>query len=133
MPVAVSRVADKKVVGSGIPPHSTWAPATNPLPFSVRVKGPGATFAGLTLVQRRTVIRLAAILRLANAFDDGREHRIESVACEKKDGFLLIRAQGYNPRDGLAEKIAGARHLLETVYRQPVLVRPLQGRGSRAG
>ncbi|MGO9127946.1 MAG: CHAD domain-containing protein [Terriglobales bacterium] len=82
--------------------------------------------AELTLRQRQTVIKLAAILRLANAFDADRNGRIERLACERKNGFLLIRAQAYDPRDRLAEIIAGSRHLLETVYRRPVLVKPLR-------
>jgi CHAD domain-containing protein/HD superfamily phosphodiesterase len=82
--------------------------------------------AGLTVSQRQTAIRLAAVLRLANAFDAGRDGRIERLACERKNGFLLIRAQAYNPRDRIAETIAGSRHLLETVYRRPVLVKPLR-------
>lgn len=81
---------------------------------------------GLTPEQRQTAVKLAAILRLANAFDADRNGRIERLACEGKNGFLLIRAQAYNPHDHLAETIAGSRHLLETVYRRPVLVKPLR-------
>lgn len=83
---------------------------------------------GLTPDQRQTAIKLAAVLRLANAFDAGRNGRIERLACERKNGFLLIRAQAYNPRDRMAETIAGSRHLLETVYRRPVLIKPLRPR-----
>jgi hypothetical protein len=39
---------------------------------------------------------------------------------------LLIAAQGYSPRDNQAEAIAAARHLLETVYRRPVMVKPMK-------
>jgi CHAD domain-containing protein/HD superfamily phosphodiesterase len=81
---------------------------------------------GFTAGQRQTAIKLAAILRLANAFDADRDGRIERLACEQQNGFLLIRAQAYNPRDRVAETIAGSRHLLETVYRRPVLVKPLR-------
>ena len=82
--------------------------------------------AGFTPGQRQTAVKLAAVLRLANAFDADRNGRIERLACERKNGFLLIRAQAYNPHDRLAETIAGSRHLLETVYRLPVLVKPLR-------
>ena len=82
--------------------------------------------AGFTPQKRQTAIRLAAILRLANAFDADRDGRIERLACERQNGFLLIRAQAYDPRDRLAETIAASRHLLETVYRHPVLVKPLR-------
>jgi HD superfamily phosphodiesterase len=85
--------------------------------------------AEFTLPQRQTAIKLAAVLRLANAFDADRDGRIERLACERKNGFLLIRAQAYDPRDRLAEIIAGSRHLLETVYRRPVLVKPLRKAG----
>ena len=88
--------------------------------------------AGFTVSQRQTVIRLAAVLRLANAFDADRDGRIERIACEGKNGFLLIRAQDYNPRDRMAETIAGSRHLLETVYRRPVMVKPLTVRKTRS-
>ncbi len=86
---------------------------------------------GMTLQQRQTTIKLAAVLRLANAFDAERDGRIPRLACERQNGFLLIRAQAYDPRDRLAETIAGSRHLLETVYRRPVLVKPLRGVVSR--
>ena len=85
--------------------------------------------AGFTAGQRQTAIRLAAVLRLANSFDAERDGRIERLACERKNGFLLIRAQDYNPRDRMAERIAGSRHLLELVYRRPILVKPLRPAG----
>ena len=75
---------------------------------------------------RQTAIRLAAVLRLANAFDAERDGRIERLDCERQNGFLLIRAQAYNPRDRMAETIAGSRHLLEMVYRRAVLVKALK-------
>ncbi len=80
---------------------------------------------GLSLKQRQDVSRLAAILRLANAFDSSRDQRIRRVqVVERNDvsGVLRIAAQGYSPRDNQAEAIAAARHLLETVYRRPVMV-----------
>jgi hypothetical protein len=83
---------------------------------------------GLTPGQRQTVVRLAGILRLANAFDVGRDARIERLEVHEQNGFLEIAAQGYSPRDRKAEGIAAARHLLETVYRRPVMVKPLRKR-----
>ena len=86
----------------------------------------------LSLKQRQDVTRLAAILRLANAFDASRDHRIRRLqvmdGMDGKDGnkVLLIAAQGYSPRDNQAEAIAAARHLLETVYRRPVMVKPMK-------
>jgi CHAD domain-containing protein len=90
---------------------------------------------GLPLKQRQDVIRLAAILRLASAFDESRDHRVrrlQVVAGKVSDKILLIAAQGYSSRDNQAEAIAAARHLLETVYRRPVMIKPMQGTKAEA-
>ena len=84
------------------------------------------TLAGLTALERQKVIRLAAILRLANAFDAERDGRIKKLEVDNRNGVVAIAAEGYSARDRLAEKIAGARHLLETVSRHPVMVKPLK-------
>jgi CHAD domain-containing protein/HD superfamily phosphodiesterase len=84
---------------------------------------------GLSLKQRQDIARLAAILRLANAFDASRDGRIKRLRVRDGDAgnkILRIEALGYSPRDSQAEGIAAARHLLETVYRRPVMVRPLK-------
>jgi len=92
------------------------------------------TLAGLSQDDRRTAVRLAGILRLANAFDADRRGRIQRLEGAEKDGHLIIAAQGYNPRDSMAESIAAARHLLETVCRRPILVKPLaRGQGKPSG
>jgi len=84
-----------------------------------------ASLRGLTSEQRQTVLRLAGILRLADAFDSNREGRIQRLHVAPQNGFLAVAAQGYSPRDRVAERIAGARHLVELVYKRPVMVRPL--------
>ncbi len=86
---------------------------------------------GLLLAQRQNITRLAAILRLANAFDASREHRVQRLqVMNGNDGnrnkVLLIAALGYSSRDNQAEAIAAARHLLEIVYRRPVMIRPIK-------
>ena len=81
------------------------------------------SLAELPADQRKTALQLAAILRLANGFDSTRDRHIRDLELRLQNGFLLIRAQGYSPRDRLAENIAKARHLLELVYRRPVIVR----------
>ena len=68
---------------------------------------------------------MAGILRLANAFDSQRDGRIQRLEVHTQNGFLEIAAQGYSPRDRTAESVAAARHLLETVYRRPVMVKAL--------
>ena len=84
------------------------------------------TIVGLSQAQREGVLRLAGILRLANAFDSERNGRIQRLEVREHNGFLEIAAQGYSPRDSMAENVAAARHLLETVYRRPVMVKPLR-------
>lgn len=100
--------------------------------------------------EQRTIIRLAAILRLANALDathDGhiRRVQIENAAAPKKrtNGFLrkapmlgknealIILADGYMAGSPTAQAIAAERYLLETVLRRPVVVRAASGIGLR--
>jgi CHAD domain-containing protein len=92
--------------------------------------------------EQRTIIHLAAILRLANAFDAGHDGhisqlQIENVEIPKRsaNGFLrkpaalgknealVIAAEGYVPGSPTAQTIAAERYLLETVLRRPVVVR----------
>jgi exopolyphosphatase/guanosine-5'-triphosphate,3'-diphosphate pyrophosphatase len=87
----------------------------------------------LSSSQRKDISRLAAILRLANAFDASRDGRIRRLEVKSENGFLLIDAEGYFPRDRTAEGIAAARHLLEMVYRRPVMVRPIRVARAKAG
>lgn len=81
---------------------------------------------GLSPQERQTVLQLAGMLRLADAFDVPRDGRIQRLDVRHENGFVVIGAKGYSPRERRAEAIAGARHLLETVYRRPVLVEPLR-------
>ncbi len=83
------------------------------------------SLAGLTVAERKTVLRLASILRLADAFDGERDGRITNLEVREQDGFLLVAAKGYSPRDRMAEQVAAARHLLELVYRRPVMVKAM--------
>ena len=76
--------------------------------------------------ERARLLRLAAILRLADAFDAERNGTIGRLeVCLQKD-FVVVQAQGYSPLDPIAERVAAARHLLEIVYRRPVMVKPLR-------
>jgi CHAD domain-containing protein len=87
---------------------------------------------GLSPSQRKEILRSSAILRLANAFDASRDGRIRRLEVRAENGFLLITAQGYSARDNIAEAIAAARHMLETVYRRPVIVRPMSAVRAKA-
>jgi exopolyphosphatase/guanosine-5'-triphosphate,3'-diphosphate pyrophosphatase len=74
--------------------------------------------------EKNTAYRLVGILRLAEALDSGHDQRIPNVEVREQNGIIVISAQGYSARDTMAERIAGARHLLEVVYRRPVMVKP---------
>ena len=91
---------------------------------------------------QKNIIRLAAILRLANAFDSAHDGHIRRAKIENADsrkrrsnGFLrkppllgknealVIAAEGYSDGTPTAQAIAAERYLLETVLRRPVVVR----------
>ncbi len=82
------------------------------------------TLEGLSPDQKQIVLRLAGILRLANAFDSQADGKVPRLQVRQQNGFLEITAQGYSSRDRTAETIAAARHLLETVYNQPIMIKP---------
>jgi exopolyphosphatase/pppGpp-phosphohydrolase len=83
-------------------------------------------FGNLSAAQRAELLRLVAILRLANAFDASRDGRIGRLQVNRENGFLVIAAEGYSPRDDISETIAAGRHLMETVYKRPVIVKPMK-------
>jgi CHAD domain-containing protein/HD superfamily phosphodiesterase len=101
--------------------------------------------------EQKLIIRLAAILRLANAFDAEHNGHIRRVRIEnsvgrahrrehRTNGFLrkppvlarnealVIAADGYTPGSPTAQTIAAERYLLETVLRRPVVVKPSAAR-----
>ena len=101
--------------------------------------------------EQKQIIRLSAILRLANAFDTSHDGQIRRVQIEQPQnaagqspararrvhGFLrklprfgknepvVITAEGYLPSNPTAQTIAAERHLLETVLRRPIVVQAL--------
>jgi len=81
---------------------------------------------GLSPAQRKEVVRLAGMLRLANAFDSQHDGRTGRLSVSRQNGYIAVAAQGYSSRDRTAERIAAARHLLETIYRRPILVKPAE-------
>jgi exopolyphosphatase/guanosine-5'-triphosphate,3'-diphosphate pyrophosphatase len=76
--------------------------------------------------RRKIALHLAAVLRLANAFDPDPGSVIPQIRVQRKDGFILINAKGYMPRSAVAEQLAAARHLLELVCNRPIIIRPLK-------
>lgn len=110
--------------------------------------------------EQKATIELVAILRLANALDaahDGRILRLhlqrfhnngvwpgpKSNGKQAANGLprrrlalsahepLIIAAEGYSPLGLAAQTIAAERHLLETVLRRPVIVKPMTNPVSR--
>jgi CHAD domain-containing protein len=79
-------------------------------------------FAGFSLDQRKSLALLAGILRLAAALDRSRQRKIRRLQLKKTGQVLSISASGYSELDAFAEDIAGARHLLETACRLPILI-----------
>ena len=89
-----------------------------------------AAFATVPSTRRQDVLWLAAILRLANAFDADRAGRVLRLqvagrGSSNSNGFITVLAEGYSARDRLAEGIAAARHLLEIACRRPVMIKAL--------
>jgi CHAD domain-containing protein len=81
--------------------------------------------------EQKGTIQLAAILRLANALDAAHDGQIRRIQVEnghtgmRGNEALIIGAQGYSPLGPSARTIAAERHLLETVLRRPVVIKPM--------
>jgi hypothetical protein len=93
--------------------------------------------------EQRSVIRLSAILRLANALDADHEGRVRCIKIKNvdaakapsngflrkpaplaKDAALVIAAEGFKDGSPTAQAVAAERYLLETVLHRPVIVKP---------
>jgi CHAD domain-containing protein len=102
----------------------------------------------LPITDRPMATLLAAILRLAvalvaaqqqnirkkqgrtlssnSSLHGGLDSRDKRLEVQVSNDHLLLRLEGYSPLDRSAQEIAAARHLLETVLRRPIIVRPLR-------
>jgi exopolyphosphatase/pppGpp-phosphohydrolase len=82
--------------------------------------------------EQKGTIQLAAILRLANALDAAHDGHIRRVQIangpirNKGNEALIIAAEGYSPLAQSAQTIAAERHLLETILRRPVVLKPIK-------
>ena len=81
--------------------------------------------------EQKRMIRLAAIMRLANAFDVEHNGRVRSLRVEangagngnhSRSGYVVVRAEGFSPRTSTARAVAAERYLLETILHRPVMV-----------
>jgi exopolyphosphatase/pppGpp-phosphohydrolase len=85
---------------------------------------------GFTPEEKRTLLHLAGILRLAEALGSDHTGKITQLKIGHQKESIVIAARGYSSRDRIAEKVASGRHLLEVYYRQPVLVKKLRIAGT---
>jgi exopolyphosphatase/pppGpp-phosphohydrolase len=85
----------------------------------------------IPIAQRKTITMLAGILRLSNTLDDDHEGQIRDIKLSQKGGYIVIHASGLRGDNPLAERVAGARHLLEVACGRPILVRPIRIQASR--
>ena len=69
---------------------------------------------------RQSLIRLAAILRLADAFLAKPYRAIRRLQVENAPGFLVIRAEGFRDRDPINPRLSAARRFLEFVFQRSV-------------
>jgi len=80
----------------------------------------------LQLAEKRSVKFLAAVLRVAEAFDSDHSARIRRLRIQHGDGLIRIFADGYLPAHAIAMQVSRARHVLELACRNPVYIQPLR-------
>ncbi len=81
-------------------------------------------FSALSVTKQRTAVALAGILRLADSLDRDHKGQVRALEVEDRGEFVVIWSDGYDAaRNGL--RVATARHLLETVWGRPIMVKPL--------
>jgi CHAD domain-containing protein len=71
---------------------------------------------------RQSLVRLAAILRLANAFHAKPYRATRRLQVENGPGFLVIRAEGFQDRIPLGSKLSEARRFLEFACQRSVQI-----------
>jgi CHAD domain-containing protein len=86
----------------------------------------------LAPADKSLVIRLAGMLRFANAFDNTRDGHVQRLEVGLQNGSLIVSASGYSPWAPDAEEVSAAKHLLELVLRKSILVKPLKHPPTRA-
>jgi hypothetical protein len=66
------------------------------------------------------------MLRLAAVFASAGSGSVRSLSVGRIQTAILVTADSYDESDPIVEKLAKARHLLESACRAPVLVRSSQ-------
>jgi exopolyphosphatase/pppGpp-phosphohydrolase len=83
---------------------------------------------------QNAVIELAAVLRLANAFDVTHDAHIRQLQVRIEGAapvpgtasHIVVSAEGYSPHSQTAQAAAAERHWLETVLHRPIIVRAMK-------
>jgi hypothetical protein len=83
-------------------------------------------YANMKRFAKRVIDLIGGVLRLAESFDFDHSGSISQIVPQMKDNHLLIEAAGYQGRSELAQRVAEARYLLESICRVPILVRSVQ-------
>ncbi len=78
-----------------------------------------SSFVGLPAKRRRNLLPIAGILRLADAFDFSHDRAIDRISVERRDGMVVIYAQGLQEISPAGERLARARYLLEATCGLP--------------
>ena len=81
-------------------------------------------FAALSATQKRQAILLAGILRLADSVDRQYDGKVRNLRVEESGEYITVWADGKLENCPPSERVAAARHLLETAYQCPILARP---------
>jgi CHAD domain-containing protein len=77
-----------------------------------------------SLPLRQSLLLLAALLRLANAFCAKPYRAVRRLQAENCSGVILVRAEGYVGMDPPAPKLSSAKHLVEFACHHPVHILP---------
>jgi len=80
-------------------------------------------YAALPADTKAVVNLLGGVIRFADALDRGRNGSVAKIKVTKTDSALLVQASGYLPNSAGAQRIAAARHLLESAIGFPILVK----------
>jgi exopolyphosphatase/guanosine-5'-triphosphate,3'-diphosphate pyrophosphatase len=69
---------------------------------------------------RHSLLLLAALLRMANAFGAKPYRAVRRLEVENCAGVIVVRAEGYTEADPLTAKLSEAKRLLEFASHRPV-------------
>jgi CHAD domain-containing protein len=82
-------------------------------------------FVGLSARRRAELLPIIGVLRLANAFDTAHDGRVSRIALDQRDETLNVYGPGLDEISRMAERLAGARYLLEATSGVAIRIRPL--------